>query len=355
MGRRRAALTAAQIWGSTAVQEVVADGLAASREHHGDDGHGECKAGCGRFPCRIRVQLDAAADVLAGRPPVTTRQTYQHLGGTVISVMPRDWRPRYLQLAEELRGQIMRGELAPGTAMPSETELAETSGLSRTSVRNAIRQLREWGLVRAEQGRGTYVRAPRQRVRRRNTERYQWEKDRVLLDEAERRETGGTEHDTGLTFEDLKFHAEYSQGEADTDIASAMNVPVGTKLLRRVYWTSTKTESAPLSVSYSYLVYEMIKANPDLLDASKEPWPGGTQHQLYTVGIELDQITDVVTARPPSPEEAELLDIEPGVSVITVRKTSYDTDDRVVEVSDIVFPGDRTELVYTTKLTRWKT
>ncbi|MEK8109278.1 GntR family transcriptional regulator [Micromonospora sp. M12] len=46
----------------------------------------------------------------------------------------------------------MSGELAPGTLMPSETELADTSGLSRTSVRNAIRQLREWGLVRAEQG-----------------------------------------------------------------------------------------------------------------------------------------------------------------------------------------------------------
>lgn len=72
----------------------------------------------------------------------------------------RDWRPRYLQLAEELRAKIMSGELAPGTLMPSETELAESSGLSRTSVRNAIRQLREWGLVRAEQGRGTYVRAP---------------------------------------------------------------------------------------------------------------------------------------------------------------------------------------------------
>ena len=37
----------------------------------------------------------------------------------------------------------MSGELPPGILMPSETELAESSGLSRTSVRNAIRQLRE--------------------------------------------------------------------------------------------------------------------------------------------------------------------------------------------------------------------
>ncbi|MEV4199430.1 GntR family transcriptional regulator [Micromonospora globbae] len=270
-------------------------------------------------------------------------------------VIGRDWRPRYLQLAEELRAKITSGELAPGTLMPSETELAETSGLSRTSVRNAIRQLREWGLVRAEQGRGTYVRAPRQRVRRRNTERYQWEKDRVLLDEAQRMETGATEHDTGLAVDDLKFHAEYSWVEADQDMASALNVPVGTPLLRRVYWTSSRHEDAPLSISYSFLPYDLVSANPDLLDESKEPWPGGTQHQLYTLGIELDRIDDEIRARPPSPDEAELLDIDPGVSVLTVRKTSIDTTGRVVEVADVVLPGDRTELVYSNKLKRWRT
>ena len=97
----------------------------------------------------------------------------------MLTVTERDWRPRYIQLAEDLRRKIERGDLQPGTPMPSEMELAESSGLSRTSVRNAIRQLREWGLVRAEQGRGTFVRAPRQRVVRMNTERYQWEKDRV--------------------------------------------------------------------------------------------------------------------------------------------------------------------------------
>ena len=354
MGRRSAPLTAAQIWGNSAARAAAEDGLEATRQGHADDGNGYCRSGCGLYPCLIRMQLDRAAEILAAKlPSETTRQTYLRLGGSVISVMPRDWRPRYLQLAEELRGQITRGELAPGTAMPSETELADTHSLSRTSVRNAIRQLREWGLVRAEQGRGTYVRAPRQRIRRRNTERYQWEKDRVLASEAERRGTGGTEHDTGLSVEDLKFHAEYARVDADEEMAEALQVKPGTPLLRRVYWSSSRHESAPLSVSYSYLVYDMIKSNPDLLIADNEPWPGGTQHQLYTVGIELDRIEDVLRARPPYPDEAELLDIEPGVSVITLRKTSYDTNDRVVEVADAVFPGDRTELVYATKLTRW--
>ncbi len=291
---------------------------------------------------------------MTDRPDPTTRQTYQRLGGSVTGVIPRDWRPRYLQLAEELRARIVSGELPQGSAMPSETELADTSGLSRTSVRNAIRQLREWGLVRAEQGRGTYVRAPRQRVRRRNTERYQWEKDRALASEVERRRSGGTEHDTGLTVDDLKFHAEYTSVDADEDMASVFNLPIGTRLLRRVYWTSSRHESAPLSISYSYLPYELVAKNPDLLDQENEPWPGGTMHQLHTIGVEVDQITDEIRARPPSPDEAELLDIEAGVSVLTVRKISTDINGQVVEVADIVLPGDRTELVYTTVLKRWK-
>ncbi len=107
-------------------------------------------------------------------------------------------------------------------------------------------------------------------------------------------------------------------------------------------------------MSRSWLVYDLVASNPDLLDPSNEPWPGGTQHQLSTVGIELDHIRDQITARPPLPHEAEILDIEPGVAVISMHKVSVDTKGRVVEIADAVFAGDRTELVYTTKLKRWK-
>lgn len=192
------------------------------------------------------------------------------------------------------------------------------------------------------------------RVRRDNTERYQWEKDRVLLDEAGRRRTGGTEHDTGLPTTDLRFHAEYDRIDADEDLAAAFEVPIGTKLLRRIYWTSSRERGAALSVSHSYLPYELAQANLALLDADNEPWPGGTQHQLFTLGIELDRIVDEVRARPPSRDEADLLDLAPDDPVLAVRKTSIDTTGRVVEVADVVFPGDRTELAYATALKRWQ-
>lgn len=265
----------------------------------------------------------------------------------------RDWRPRYLQVAEEIRAQILDGELQPGDPMPSEAALSKTYDLSRTSVRGAIRQLREWGLVRAEQGRGTYVRAQRQRVTR-TPERYQWEKTRAQLSVAERRKAGATEYDTGRTMPELAFTAEYVDAEADADLAEAFGVEKGTALLERRYRTRTQDEDVPLSLVRSWIVREVAAKNPDLLKAENEPWPGGTQHQLMTLDIEVDRIIDRVHARPPSPDEAADLAIDPGVSVLALRKISIDTDGGVVEVSDVVLPGDRTELVYTTQLERWK-
>jgi GntR family transcriptional regulator len=100
-------------------------------------------------------------------------------------------------------------------------------------------------------------------------------------------------------------------------------------------------------------VHELVAANPDLLNADNEPWPGGTSHQLYTVGIEVERIVDEVTARPPSADDAEALGIEGGVSLLVLRKTSIDTDARVLEVADVLMAGDRTQLVYTTNLTRY--
>ena len=271
----------------------------------------------------------------------------------MLNVTERDWRPRYVQVAEELKEQILSGDLPAGQMLPSEPELSEKYGISRTSIRNALRTLREWGLIRSEQGRGSFVRSPKTRVTRRNIERYQWEKDRVHEPEELRGATGSTEQDTGLTFQDLEFHAEYDQIPATPELAETFDIEAGTTLLRRIYWTSAKSEDAPLSMSRSYLVLSMLTDNPDLLDAKKEPWPGGTHHQLSTVGIEIDRVVDTVTARPPMPDEVEILRTDPGVSVLALRKVSYGTDGRVVELAEAAYPGDRTELVYEIPLKRW--
>jgi len=259
---------------------------------------------------------------------------------------------KYERIATDLRKRIQAGELRPGDQLPSEQALRGDYKVSLPVVRQALDLLESEGLVDRVHGRGTYVRSPRQRLRR-TPERYQWEKDRVRLSETQRRRTGATERDTGLTMSDLNFHAEFHVVPAGEELAKLFGVPVGAKLLQRIYRTSSKREDTPLSVIHSYLVYDTVAENPALLNASNEPWPGGTQHQLYTIGIELDRIVDHITARPPSAEEVEALNLPPGVAVFVLRKVSVDTNDCVVEVSDVVIPGDRTEFVYTTKLNRW--
>ena len=63
----------------------------------------------------------------------------------------------YEQIVEQIEGAIMKGKLKPGNQLPAERELAEQFGVSRTAVREAIKALREKGLVEAFSGRGTFI------------------------------------------------------------------------------------------------------------------------------------------------------------------------------------------------------
>lgn len=66
----------------------------------------------------------------------------------------------FRQLADLLREQIENGELGPGDPLPSELRLVQEHAISRTTVRQAIAQLRTEGLVSVDRPRGTFVRVP---------------------------------------------------------------------------------------------------------------------------------------------------------------------------------------------------
>ncbi|MFC9226382.1 GntR family transcriptional regulator [Streptomyces hygroscopicus] len=259
---------------------------------------------------------------------------------------------KYEQIADALRQGIRAGRLLPGERLQAEDKLAARYRTSVPTLQRALSELVAEGLIDKRHGVGTFVRTPRRRIER-NNDRHQWEKDRARRSRAERLRTGSTEHDTGLEVTDLAFHAEYRDAQADEDLASVFGVPVDTRLLERIYRTNCRTEDAPFALVHSYLVHDVVAANPDLLDAANEPWPGGTQNQLYTIGVELDRVEERITARPPTVEEAEALGLKKGVSVILLRKICTDIGGRVVEVSDVTLAADRTELVYTTPLERW--
>lgn len=63
----------------------------------------------------------------------------------------------YIQLADLLAKQIEDGKLKPRQPVPSETHLQQEYGVSRGTVRAAVRLLRERGLVVTLPARGSYV------------------------------------------------------------------------------------------------------------------------------------------------------------------------------------------------------
>ncbi len=69
--------------------------------------------------------------------------------------------PLYIQLREVIRSKIEDGEYPVGTAIPSESQLAETYDLNPLSVRSALSALKYEGLLRSVQGKGVFVNGPK--------------------------------------------------------------------------------------------------------------------------------------------------------------------------------------------------
>src|SRR5271170_7659157 len=63
----------------------------------------------------------------------------------------------YEQIVQQVEASILKGQLKPGDQLPAERDLAQRFGVSRTAVREAVKTLREKGLVEAYSGRGTFV------------------------------------------------------------------------------------------------------------------------------------------------------------------------------------------------------
>ncbi|WP_256106819.1 GntR family transcriptional regulator [Streptomyces sp. ODS05-4] len=262
-------------------------------------------------------------------------------------------RPLQLKIADDVRMQIERGDLRPGDSLPTLAELCERWSCSMNAARAAVALLKSQGLITAGRGKAPRVRVPPRRVVR-SSDRHQAEKDLAARSESERAEVGEAETNLGMSIADQEFSSVYEVIEADEQVARALGVPTGEQTLSRRYQSRDKRTGHLLSSSISYLPISLISENPEIMDATNEPWPGGTQHQLSTVGIEIMTMIDEVTGRMPTTVEVQEWGLPEGVPLLVCRRISLDGDGRVVEVSDADYPADRTELRFITPLESWR-
>lgn len=69
--------------------------------------------------------------------------------------------PYYIQIYNEIRKRIVSKVYLPNQPIPSENELVNEFGVTRATVRNAIKRLQNEGLIVTEKGRGSYVNQPK--------------------------------------------------------------------------------------------------------------------------------------------------------------------------------------------------
>jgi len=256
-------------------------------------------------------------------------------------------RPAYLVVADELRQQILSGDYAPGTRLPTMEELRRAYGVSEIVIRHAVSLLRLEGLVETRRGGGTVVRT-RPQVQRRAMERYAEDArqaaERYATDtsQAIAPRTPFTE-DHAIGWPDYQLTTHYSEVSADEELAALFGTEPEAPLLRRHFVFYARGE--PEQVSINYLPLNLVAGTP-VADPAREPWPGGTFGQLAFLGHPVSRVEESVSARMPTESEALTLRVAQGVPVFAILRRLI-SGAAVLEISrHIVIPADRVVLEY---------
>jgi GntR family transcriptional regulator len=248
-------------------------------------------------------------------------------------VDPASDRAVYKQIADHLRDAIARSWLAEGDQLPSEAQLMEHYGVARMTIRNALRVLQDEGLTTAEHGRGVYVRA-RPPVRRLASDRFaqRHRKEGMAAFSVEAAQVGATPEVDMLTV---------TEASPPAEVADRLGVPDEAKVVVRS--RRYLLDGRPVETAVSYIPAELANGTPI---ADPNPGPGGIYARLEEQGHTLARFTEDVSARMPTPQEARLLNLSPGVPVFRLVRTAYDMDGRAVEVCDTVMAADAYQLSY---------
>lgn len=211
--------------------------------------------------------------------------------------------PLYFQVASSLERAITDGVLPPGSRLENEVALGERLGLSRPTIRRAIQELVDKGLLVRRRGIGTQV------VHGRVTRNVEFTS---LYEDLER---SGQSPETRLLSAETR--------PADESAAELLGVAVGrpTLFLRRL----RLADGVPLALLENTLPEPFVTIDTDSL----------TRHGLYQVlrsrGVAMRVAKQSIGARQATADEARLLDMPELSAVLTMNRTAFDNSGRAVE------------------------
>jgi DNA-binding GntR family transcriptional regulator len=221
--------------------------------------------------------------------------------------------PLYFQLAEQLEAAIRTGELAPGSRLETEVQLADRCGLSRPTVRQAIQHLVDKGLLVRKRGVGTQV---VQAQVQRSIELTSLYDDLMAAQRSPR--TKVLELDTV---------------PATDQIARDLGVAPGATVirLRRIRLTG----SEPLALLTNHLPTGVVDLTTEDLERH------GLYETLRAGGVNLRIAHQTIGARAATAAEATLLEARRGVPLLTMTRTAFDDKGRAIEYGTHVYRADR--------------
>lgn len=233
-------------------------------------------------------------------------------------------------LADTIARQIHSGHPPAGGWLPPERELSEVHGVARSTVRHALEILQTRGLVERRDGSGVRVRGERGRRNARDVTRQEghWRGFHVSMTQQ------GQQPYTRTTITAHK--------PADPLAARYLGVPAGTPVLERARIQGVLGEP-PKQLSITWYLPAVAELLPVLSEV--DTGPGGMHSRMEEIGLAL-HFEEVVTCRRANATEAIDLEYPLGDPVCVFWRRCYDQNDRVVEVTYRIVPGDRQEQIY---------
>ena len=226
-------------------------------------------------------------------------------------------KPRYRQLADDLRGEILSGTM-PADAFPTESVLCARFGVSRFTVREALRQLQADGLILRRRGSGTVVSAMAR---------------------------GGALHQPLSNVGEILQYAADTQvtysiggtGGLPAKLAADIGLPSG-KGWSHFRGVRTRDGQAAIAFVDAYI-------HPSLADAvARVDLTGNAtifQQLERLAGVRIARVTQDIQAIPASRDAAAALGVRPRAPALRILRCYLDANARVIEVSVSVHPGDR--------------